>query len=179
MTCQRLAAYALIVDEAGRVLLTQQVYGRGRLGRWILPGGGVEHGEHPEQAVVRETCEETGLPVRTGELLQVVSDVTTVGRRRRAQHNVRMIYRATIVPAGAPSDASADALAEARADAPAGTPAGALAGALAEPGPPDSPPPLHSPARRLSEHARWCAPQEWRTLPMAPFVIGVLDANSV
>ncbi len=97
-TRQRLAAYALIFDEAGRVLLSREPDPRGRLGRWLLPGGGVEHGEHPEQAVIREVKEETGLGVRVGALWDVVSDVARVGRRRRVLHTVRLIYRAQIVP---------------------------------------------------------------------------------
>lgn len=96
---QRLAAYALIVDGEGRVLLTREPEGR-HLGRWLLPGGGVEHGEHPEQAVIREVREETGLSAEVGDLLRVVSDLSRVGRRRRLLHNVRMIYRATVAPAG-------------------------------------------------------------------------------
>lgn len=96
---QRLAAYALVFDGAGRVLLTRQLDCRRRLGRWLLPGGGVEHGEHPEQAVIREVWEETGLQVQVGVLREVISDVATVGRRRRVLHNVRLIYRATVVPA--------------------------------------------------------------------------------
>jgi 8-oxo-dGTP diphosphatase len=100
-TLQRLAAYALVVDEAGRVLLSRET-GRGRSGLWLLPGGGVEHGEHPEQAVIREVREETGLEVRVGALREVLSDVARVGRRRRPLHAVRLIYQATIVPAGPP-----------------------------------------------------------------------------
>jgi 8-oxo-dGTP diphosphatase len=99
-TRQRLAAYALVVDGAGRVLLTQQPDARQHLGRWSLPGGGVEHGEHPEQAVIREVREETGLQVRVEQLRDVVSEVTTVGRRHRVLHNIRLIYRAAVVPAG-------------------------------------------------------------------------------
>jgi 8-oxo-dGTP pyrophosphatase MutT (NUDIX family) len=98
-TRQRLAAYALVFDDAGRVLLSREPDARGRLGRWLLPGGGVEHGEHPEQAVIREVREETGLPVRVGALRDVVSDVARVGRRRRVLHTVRLIYRADVVPA--------------------------------------------------------------------------------
>jgi len=86
-TLQRLAAYALVVDEAGRVLLSRET-GRGRSGLWLLPGGGVEHGEHPEQAVIREVREETGLEVRVGALREVLSDVARVGRRRRPLHAV-------------------------------------------------------------------------------------------
>ncbi|HBW17614.1 MAG TPA: DNA mismatch repair protein MutT [Actinobacteria bacterium] len=96
---QRLAAYALIIDREGRVLLTREPVGR-RPARWILPGGGVEHGEHPEQAVIREVREETGLSAEVGDLLRVVSDLARVGRRRRLLHTVRMIYQASIAPAG-------------------------------------------------------------------------------
>jgi 8-oxo-dGTP pyrophosphatase MutT (NUDIX family) len=97
---QRLAAYALVFDDAGRVLLSREPDRRGRLGLWALPGGGVEPGEHPEQAVIREVQEETGLGVRVGVLRDVLSDVGRVGRRRRRLHTVRLVYRATIVPGG-------------------------------------------------------------------------------
>jgi 8-oxo-dGTP diphosphatase len=135
-TRQRLAAYAVVFDDAGRVLLTREPDRRGRLGRWALPGGGVEHGEHPEQAVVREVQEETAVRVRVGALREVFSDITAAGRRRRVLHNVRLIYCAAVVSA--------------------------------EPG---------SPERRLSGYARWCAPQEWRTLSLAPFTARALDSD--
>lgn len=96
---QRLAAYALVTDGAGRMLLARQPDGRGA-GQWSLPGGGVEHGEHPEQAVIREVREETGLGVRVGVLRDVLSDLAAVGRRRRVLHTIRLIYLATVVPAG-------------------------------------------------------------------------------
>lgn len=54
----RLASYALIVRD-GAVLLSW--YGRGQL--WTLPGGGVEWGEAPDEALVREVLEETGYHV--------------------------------------------------------------------------------------------------------------------
>ena len=56
---------AVVHDGSGRLLLIR----RGRdphRGRWSLPGGRVEAGESPEQAVVREVREETGLVVRAG-----------------------------------------------------------------------------------------------------------------
>jgi 8-oxo-dGTP diphosphatase len=59
---------AVVHDQVGRLLLVQ----RGRepaLGSWALPGGRVEAGESPEQAVEREVLEETGLQVRAGALV--------------------------------------------------------------------------------------------------------------
>jgi 8-oxo-dGTP pyrophosphatase MutT (NUDIX family) len=40
----------------------------------MLPGGGVEHGEHPASTVVREFEEETGYTARVAALLEVGSD---------------------------------------------------------------------------------------------------------
>jgi 8-oxo-dGTP diphosphatase len=102
---QRLAAYALVFDASGRLLLSREP--TTPAGRWLLPGGGVEHGEHPEQAVIREVQEETGLDVRVGTLREVLSDITRVGRRRRALHNVRLIYGAELI-IGSPRRAAGD-----------------------------------------------------------------------
>ncbi len=54
-----IGACAIIFDERDRVLLSH----RRDLDLWNLPGGGVESGELPTEAVVRETREETGLEV--------------------------------------------------------------------------------------------------------------------
>ncbi|MFG3054222.1 NUDIX hydrolase [Kitasatospora sp. NPDC048239] len=52
---------ALITDEVGRVLLLRRRPEDFLGGLWELPGGGVEPGEHLEQALNREVMEETGL----------------------------------------------------------------------------------------------------------------------
>lgn len=54
----RISAKAIIKDSAGNTLL-----GRGKDGSWELPGGGLEHGEAPKKALIREIAEETGLTV--------------------------------------------------------------------------------------------------------------------
>jgi len=60
---------AAVVDLDGRYLLVEeQATGRRVLGQ---PGGHIETGETPEQAVVRETLEKTGCTVECGELIGV------------------------------------------------------------------------------------------------------------
>jgi 8-oxo-dGTP diphosphatase len=54
----RLAAYAVCIEE-GRMLLARYVPRQGE-SSWTLPGGRVEHGEDPFDAVIRELAEETG-----------------------------------------------------------------------------------------------------------------------
>lgn len=68
---QRLAAYAVVVEQ-GALLLTQ-LSERVHLvpGWWNLPGGGVDPGEDPVAGVVREVWEETGQRLEPGELLDV------------------------------------------------------------------------------------------------------------
>lgn len=57
----RVAAYALCVDEADRILLARLTYPEFKAGWWTLPGGGLDFGETPGEAVLRELTEETGL----------------------------------------------------------------------------------------------------------------------
>jgi mutator protein MutT len=57
----RAAGAAILDDDGRRVLLIQENYDRRR---WGFPGGALELGETPEEAVVREVREETGVEVR-------------------------------------------------------------------------------------------------------------------
>src|SRR5262249_31720119 len=90
----RLGAYALVRD-GDRVLLSRFAGSGGLGGVWSAPGGGVEFGESPAEAVVREVYEETGLHVRVTGLLDVTSVVHEFergGRPVRA-HHVQVLYR--------------------------------------------------------------------------------------
>jgi ADP-ribose pyrophosphatase YjhB (NUDIX family) len=62
-----ISAFAIIFDAQGRVLLCH----RRDLDVWNLPGGGVESGEMPTEAVLREVLEETGLEVEIERLVGV------------------------------------------------------------------------------------------------------------
>ena len=54
-----------LVDADGRVLIAQRPEGKQLAGLWEFPGGKVEPGESPEQAVVRELGEELGIETKT------------------------------------------------------------------------------------------------------------------
>jgi ADP-ribose pyrophosphatase YjhB (NUDIX family) len=101
---QRVAAYALVVrDDA--VLLTRNSLRGPHPGLWNLPGGGVEHGEAPAEAVVREVAEETGLECTVGGIV-IVDNVTMRGTapsgRDEKFHSVAIVYEATVAPGAEP-----------------------------------------------------------------------------
>lgn len=69
------ATVAVIVAD-GRVLLGRRGPDVVASGRWGLPGGFVDRGEHPEETLAREVAEETGLSVVDATLLDVDLDRT-------------------------------------------------------------------------------------------------------
>ncbi len=87
----RLAAYG-VVEVDGRVLLARAGARSDIPGTWSLPGGGVDHGEHPEAAVVREVREETGLVGRVVGPPTILSDVIDIRDRGILLHSVRLCY---------------------------------------------------------------------------------------
>ena len=64
-------AAAVILDEEKNILLVKSTYNR--FHPWGLPGGSLEYGEHPEDAVIREVHEETGLTICIEKLLLIKS----------------------------------------------------------------------------------------------------------
>jgi 8-oxo-dGTP diphosphatase len=62
---------AAVLVEDGRVLLTQRHEHQHLGGLWEFPGGKLEKGESPEEALVRECREECGIEVTVAEVLEV------------------------------------------------------------------------------------------------------------
>ncbi|MCA0297219.1 MAG: NUDIX domain-containing protein [Actinobacteria bacterium] len=94
---QRLAAYGIVLS--GRGLLATQFSDRTAVpGLWGLPGGGIDPGESPSQALVREVTEESGQELEISHLLDVQTD-HWIGRSPTRVvedfHAVRIIYAAT------------------------------------------------------------------------------------
>ena len=59
-----LVVAAALIDADGRVLLAQRPKGKALEGLWEFPGGKVDAGEAPEDALIRELMEELGITVK-------------------------------------------------------------------------------------------------------------------
>lgn len=72
------AAFALVIENH-RILLTL----RKDVPLWVLPGGGIEEGENPEEAALRELLEETGLE---GRIIRKTHTLSPVNRLTQPTH---------------------------------------------------------------------------------------------
>ena len=77
----RAAVAEMIFDEQGRILLFKHTY---RKFEWGIPAGGLEYGEQPDKAIVREFFEETGMQIKVEKLLLAESS--------KEDHNISLIY---------------------------------------------------------------------------------------
>jgi len=82
-------AYGVLVQDES-VLLVKKMRGPYE-GSLDLPGGGIEHGEHPDDTVRREFWEETGLLVRT------VCQLPSYSRVNGDQHHLGFFYEVALV----------------------------------------------------------------------------------
>ncbi|WFE42324.1 NUDIX domain-containing protein [Micromonospora sp. WMMD998] len=89
---RRVGAFGVLRDAGGRVLLARGGVRCPYPGVWQLPGGGVEHAEHPAVAVAREFAEETGLTVTVGRIAAAIADVSTYPPDGVAVHTDRLIF---------------------------------------------------------------------------------------
>lgn len=70
-------AAGVLQDSAGRFMAAQRPEGKIAAGKWEFPGGKIESGESPAQALVRELREELGIELRCFEPLIQISHAYT------------------------------------------------------------------------------------------------------
>jgi 8-oxo-dGTP diphosphatase len=63
-------AVAVVQNELGEILLHR----RSDTGAWELPGGAIDPGEEPAEAVIREVLEETGIRVSADRLVGIYTE---------------------------------------------------------------------------------------------------------
>ncbi len=93
--CVYIGAYGFCRDPSGRLLLVRMASGLDQ-GKWTMPGGGIEWGEHPEAALLRELEEETGIAeVEAIGITEVYSHTypRSVERPYDSVHHVGIIYK--------------------------------------------------------------------------------------
>ena len=83
-----LVAAAALVDQDNRVLLAQRPVGKPMAGLWEFPGGKVEDGETPEEALVRELMEELHIEV----CLTCLTPYTFASHRYETFHLLMPLY---------------------------------------------------------------------------------------
>ncbi|MCB1136177.1 MAG: NUDIX hydrolase [Chlamydiia bacterium] len=91
MSRPRVGAYGVALQD-GKILLAQKTAGP-LTGAWDLPGGGVEFGETPEQALAREFLEETAYVLESHQLIGTDS---MHGISDRPYHFVGILYSVTV-----------------------------------------------------------------------------------
>lgn len=68
----KLVVACALVNEYGKVLINERPVGKDYAGYWEFPGGKVDEGETPEEAIIRELKEEINIDV-TGSCLAPLS----------------------------------------------------------------------------------------------------------
>ncbi|MCP4138922.1 MAG: NUDIX hydrolase [Chloroflexi bacterium] len=80
------AVAAIIIDNEGKILLGKHTYRKYH--PWGILAGNLEYGEAPENAIIREVKEETGLVIEVQSLLKAVS--------AKEDHHISLIYQCNI-----------------------------------------------------------------------------------
>jgi 8-oxo-dGTP diphosphatase len=86
MVDEEMDVVAAAIINDGKVLITQRKTGSHMADKWELPGGKVEKGEKPQQAVVREIREELGFEVQAERIFNRDEHIYNVdGKKRRVK----------------------------------------------------------------------------------------------
>lgn len=81
-----IAVVAGVLFREGRLMLCRRPEGKELAGKWEFPGGKLEEGESPEQALERELREELAIDVCVGRVIDVL-------RAQQGRDILLMFYR--------------------------------------------------------------------------------------
>lgn len=87
---KRPSAYALVRNAQGELATARTKRG------WFLPGGGIDEGETPEEAAVRETAEECGLIIQPIRLVGKALEIVHVPKRRACVGKDSLFFEADL-----------------------------------------------------------------------------------
>jgi 8-oxo-dGTP diphosphatase len=78
---------AAVIKDGEKILIARRKEGSFMAGRWEFPGGKVEKGEKPQQALIREIKEELCVEIKIDKLLYVKQHIYELsdGRKRRVK----------------------------------------------------------------------------------------------
>jgi ADP-ribose pyrophosphatase YjhB (NUDIX family) len=93
---QPVVGVGIVIVNDGKIVLIKRGNEPGK-GKWSIPGGLVELGEHITQAVIREAKEETCLDVINPRLVDVVDNVDIDGDGKIKYHYVIVDYLVQVV----------------------------------------------------------------------------------
>jgi 8-oxo-dGTP diphosphatase len=86
---QRVCVYGLINNQKGETLFIKRSEEDTHSGIWELPGGGVDFGEEPRDAIKREIKEETGIEVSIENPIKVFSTISQDGIKQ----TIRIVFK--------------------------------------------------------------------------------------
>ena len=105
-----LVVSAAVVARDGRIMVCQRLPGVHNGLKWEFPGGKLEPGETPEQALARELSEELSIDVAVGRIVDAVY-------HRYADREVLVLFYRCSITSGEPVPADCNAIAWARPEA--------------------------------------------------------------
>ena len=87
MADEHLDVVAAVIRDGERILITKRKEGSYMAGRWEFPGGKMEKGEKPYQALIREIKEELCVEIKIDKLLYVKQHIYELSddRKRRVK----------------------------------------------------------------------------------------------